>query len=198
MTWVCNTLLVGALAALQITCADGATAAPVRGHTKSFKDCSACPEMIRIPGGRFLVGSPAADTDSDGMERPQRPVKIKAFAIGRYPVTKGEYAVFVAATHRPTEKGCSWTTRTKGDPDPLASWEETSFPQTPRDPIVCITWEDVNAYVNWLQRKTANRTGFQARRSGNMRREPEQRPVFPGAIRHRTSSPTMERSSLVP
>lgn len=119
-----------------------------------FRDCRGCPEMVRVPAGEFVIGSPVSDLDSDPPERPQKRVHVAVFALGRYPVTRAEYAAFVAATGRKTEMGCAWTRRTKARPDPLASWRDTSFPQTPRHPIVCITWEDVSAYLVWLRAKT--------------------------------------------
>jgi formylglycine-generating enzyme required for sulfatase activity len=71
------------------------------GKTKSgavFKDCDACPEMVVIPAGSFLMGSPpepvadpftyANPVKFEEREKPQHRVNIKSFAIGKYEVTQ--------------------------------------------------------------------------------------------------------------
>ena len=78
-----------------------------------FRDCSDCPEMVEIPAGNFLMGSSPAETKQDvnsspnffyslferfflGREQPLHSVTItRSFALGKYPVTREEFAVFV-------------------------------------------------------------------------------------------------------
>ena len=68
----------------------------------TFKDCEDCPEMVVIPAGSFLMGSPPdplPDPFSDEKpvkigdddEKPQHQVQIKSFAIGKYEVTQEQY-----------------------------------------------------------------------------------------------------------
>ena len=123
-------------------------------HAGLIRDCASCPQMISIPGGSFTMGAPKSDRASDDMERPQTRILVKAFRLGKYPVTRGEYAYFARATKRSTDKGCSWTGRAKADADTLSTWQDTGFPQSDRSPVVCVTWEDVNAYLTWLRAKT--------------------------------------------
>jgi formylglycine-generating enzyme required for sulfatase activity len=110
--------------------------------------------MVRVPAGSFIIGAPRSDPASDDLERPQTRVTIKAFWLGKYPVTRGEYAVFARATKRRPSPGCSWTGRAKSDPDKVSTWQDTGFPQSDRSPVVCVSWDDVNAYVAWLRTKT--------------------------------------------
>jgi formylglycine-generating enzyme len=71
------------------------------------------------------------------------------FAVGKYHVTRAEYARFVAATGR-TGDGCeTWTERDQGK-----SWRDPGFPQTERDPVVCVSWDDAKAYAAWLSQTT--------------------------------------------
>ena len=35
-----------------------------------------------------------------------------------------------------------------------AKWHSPGFPQTGRDPVVCVNWDDAQAYVAWLSAKT--------------------------------------------
>jgi formylglycine-generating enzyme required for sulfatase activity len=61
---------------------------------KFFKDCDECPEMVVIPGGKFLMGSkddPFADPPPSKEEMPQREVSIKSFALGRFEVTQEQW-----------------------------------------------------------------------------------------------------------
>ena len=68
-----------------------------------------CPEMVVIPAGKFMMGSPEDEEGRrDNDEGPQHLVTIeRPFALGRYPVTFEEYDVFCEQTHRkkPEDKG---------------------------------------------------------------------------------------------
>ena len=48
-------------------------------------------EMVQIPGGQFLMGSPEDDSNASGDERPQHLVNIRPFQMGRYPVTQKQW-----------------------------------------------------------------------------------------------------------
>jgi formylglycine-generating enzyme required for sulfatase activity len=57
-----------------------------------FRDCADCPELVEIPSGAFERGSPSSEPGHRGSEGPVTRVAIRAkFAIGRYPVTFGEW-----------------------------------------------------------------------------------------------------------
>jgi len=53
-------------------------------------------EMIPIPGGEFLLGSPKDEADRNDDEGPQVRVKVEPFWIGKYEITWGEYRSFMA------------------------------------------------------------------------------------------------------
>lgn len=127
---------------------------------ESFHDCdNACPEMVVVPAGNYLMGSPPDDPHQakDGVEQPQHRVTIgRAFAVGKFEVTRDEYARFVQETQLQDPDGChideppSW-------PKKLGlNWHATSFPQTGRDPVVCVSWEEATAYTQWLGKKTGH------------------------------------------
>jgi formylglycine-generating enzyme required for sulfatase activity len=71
----------------------------------ALRDCADCPEMVALPGGTFTMGSPSNEKDRGGDED-QVSVVAPRFAISRFPVTRGEYAAFVAATGRAPQGGC--------------------------------------------------------------------------------------------
>jgi formylglycine-generating enzyme required for sulfatase activity len=74
-----------------------------------FRECDACPEMVVVPPGSFLMGSPAGEKGRYGDEGPQHPVTIaRPFAVGRFEVTFAEWDACVAAAscrHRPGDRG---------------------------------------------------------------------------------------------
>jgi formylglycine-generating enzyme required for sulfatase activity len=125
-----------------------------------FRDCAGCPEMVVIPGGKFTMGSPpeekawavahGASVASVSDEAPQNSVSLRSFALGKYDVTRAEYAAFVRATGHPAPRHC----HESGDPHSRiiadATWENPGFTQTDRDPVVCVSSHDAHAYISWL------------------------------------------------
>lgn len=129
----------------------------------AFRDCADCPEMAVVPAGHFTMGSSASEQSwaashgatrqSVSDESPQHAVALRSFALGKYDVTRGEYAAFVRETGYPAGDGCYET----GNPNAIkhagASWQNPGFSQTDRDPVVCVSWQDAKAYVSWLNSK---------------------------------------------
>ena len=48
-------------------------------------------EMAEIPGGEFLMGSPADEKEREDSESPQHKVSVKTFSIGKFAVTQAQY-----------------------------------------------------------------------------------------------------------
>lgn len=109
-----------------------------------FRDCEQCPEMVVIPAGSGRIGdfdiAILGDVPDDYIE-PVRSVTIPSdFALGKYEVTVGEFAVFQRETgHSLDESDCE------------------SVESTDRHPRVCMTGHDAEAYAEWLSRKTGER-----------------------------------------
>jgi formylglycine-generating enzyme required for sulfatase activity len=110
---------------------------PGSGKEKWFRDCTACPEMVVVPPGNFMMGL----TDDDrGSDVPQRRVTIALpFGVGRFAVTFDEWDACVAAG------GCN------GYRPSDAGWGRG------RRPVINISWDDAKAYVAWLSRATGKR-----------------------------------------
>jgi formylglycine-generating enzyme required for sulfatase activity len=85
-------------------------------------------------------------------EQPRHRVTIsKSFALGRYPVTTGEFADFVRDTGYKTAT-CYF--HFNKHPDWLgAAWQHPGFEPTINDPVVCVSWNDAMAYIVWLNKK---------------------------------------------
>jgi formylglycine-generating enzyme required for sulfatase activity len=120
-----------------------------------FTDCAGatwCPQMVVIPSGEFLMGSPLSEKGRFDDESPQRRVKVRSFAVSKYDVTRAQYAQFVAMTHRPVAKGCVILVATK-----KPSWQDPGFAQGDDHPVVCVTWGDAQDYARWLSERTGKK-----------------------------------------
>ncbi|MFM6376501.1 MAG: SUMF1/EgtB/PvdO family nonheme iron enzyme [Microcystis panniformis] len=78
-------------------------------------------EMVSLPAGEFLMGSPDSDSDAD-VEKPQHPVKVNSFAIGKYPVTQAQYEA-VMGTNPSHFKNNSWFKNNLQNPVEQVSWD---------------------------------------------------------------------------
>jgi formylglycine-generating enzyme required for sulfatase activity len=126
-------------------------------QTHSFRDCPDRPEMVGVPAGSFTMGSPADEPGRDGTEGPQRQVKVRQFAAGKFDVTRGQWAAFLSATNRSVAGGCAWAGPSSEKLDPQVSWRKLSFPQDDKHPVVCVTWQDAQDYVHWLSQRTGDK-----------------------------------------
>jgi formylglycine-generating enzyme required for sulfatase activity len=90
--------------------------APGRAPGPVFRDCHECPEMVVVPAGSFTMGSSPQEKSwaashgsslgSVADEAPQQQVSLPSFALGKYDVTRGEYAAFARETGYPAGDGC--------------------------------------------------------------------------------------------
>ena len=121
--------------------------------------------MVVVPAGTFTMGSPDEERRwavSQGAreellrsETPQHRVTIeRPFAVGRFEVTRGEFAAFVDDTDRDMAGGCYVWTGSKVDKDASKGWRNPGFVQTDRDAVACVSWDDAKAYIAWLAQRT--------------------------------------------
>ncbi len=86
-------------------------------------------EFVRVPGGKFLMGSnPADDPHLQSDETPPRNVELNEFWISKYPVTVAQYTLFTSATNQPAP---------------------FDFPQKSEHPITNISWYDAMVFCRW-------------------------------------------------
>ena len=116
-------------------------------------------KLALIPAGKFTMGSPKDEKDRSDDEGPQREVTIsKAFYMGVYEVTRGEFAAFVkdAGYKTDAEKegwAYAWDGKSWGKVDG-ASWKKPGFEQTDEHPVTEISHNDAVAFCDWLTKKT--------------------------------------------
>jgi formylglycine-generating enzyme required for sulfatase activity len=116
-----------------------------------FRECENCPEMVVVPAGSFMMGSPADEKERRDNEGPQHVVTIgRAFAVGKLHVTVDQFAAFVSETKYAASSTCYKLAAggTNG------SWRDPGFAQEGSHPVVCLTWNDAKAYVDWIAKKT--------------------------------------------
>ena len=100
----------------------------------TFRDCPECPEMVVVPPGSYLMGSPPGEEGRSDSEGPIHEVTIsEPFAVGVYEVTFDEWYACVSGG------GCG------GYRPDYDGWG--------RRPVVNLSWNDAKAYVEWLTGK---------------------------------------------
>ena len=90
-----------------------------------------------MPAGQFLMGSPEDEPYRYDNEGPRHEVAIpRTFALGKYEVTREEFAAFVRSTG--------------------LDWPAPDYSQTDRDPAVNVSWNWAKQYVEWLSEQTGH------------------------------------------
>ena len=102
----------------------------------AFRECAKdCPDMVVIPAGSFVMGSPPEEKDRADHEGPQHAVALdKPFAVAKFETTFDQWDACV----------------TYGDCPRVG---DSSFGRGPR-PVINVTWDDAQLYVAWLSRMT--------------------------------------------
>jgi formylglycine-generating enzyme required for sulfatase activity len=80
-------------------------------------------QMVAIPGGKFLMGSPETEAERSDSESPQHEVTVPPFFMGKYPVTQAQWK-FVASLPQVNDKLISDPSKFKGENCPVefVSW----------------------------------------------------------------------------
>jgi formylglycine-generating enzyme required for sulfatase activity len=135
---------MGLAAALAVLGVMGAEARPARHHPVpaasrplAIRDCRDCPEMVVVPAGEFMMGSPKAEPHR-GAEAQHAVTILRAFAVSRFEITFAEWDACVR------DGGCDGYR-------PEAPWGRG------RRPVVNVSWRNARAYADWLSRKTGKR-----------------------------------------
>ncbi len=162
-----SSALAVVLTMLCTTAVDAGTAP----ESTPFRDCSTCPEMVVVPAGDFMRGSPqdepgrdldSRNHDEDDLEGPggkRVRVSVSVFALGVYEVTNRQFAQFVDDTGYEMPRGCY----SDADRDGIWGWDEEGAwtnlgrEHRPDFPASCIDWSAANAYVRWLGVRTGGR-----------------------------------------
>src|SRR6185295_12348542 len=166
MGWPFRSLAGSLLAAVAMALPAAIDAQPVQD--REFTECTDCPVMIGIPAGSFTMGSPPNEPGRFDTEGPPHRVSIKAFALGKYPVTSREFLVFLKDTGyqpAPCNPILRLMWRSPGGGLAYAPYDA----EPPRRPAVCLDWKDARAYVAWLNARVLKERPALAGRPGPYR-----------------------------
>ena len=125
---------------------------------KYFRECPECPELVVIPAGEFVMGSPADEPGRFDQEGPRHRVTVRSFAMSKHEVTVEEFLTFLKdSNYQPLPcnrlMGFIWRSLGHGLAYPPGSVEQ------PDQPAVCVNWDDAQAYAAWLNDKIGAKTG---------------------------------------
>ena len=107
--------------------------APEVGESRAFDlPGGATTEMVWIPPGTFMMGSPDSDEMAGDSEKPQHEVKItKGFWLGKCVITQGQWESVMGTT----------------------PWSGEDYVQSNADhPAVHVSWEDMQEFIGKLNR----------------------------------------------
>jgi len=90
--------------------------------------------MVRIPAGTFLMGSPEDELERVEEEGPQQLVTIPDFEMARFPVTFSQWDAIMGDTYRPDDEG-----RGRGD-----------------RPVINVSFDDAIAFIERLNAMTGD------------------------------------------
>ena len=116
---------------------------------KTFRDCEMCPEMVIIPPGKFIMGSPETEKDRDADEGQHTVVITYSFAVSKGPITRDLWDACVrdSACDGPSVEAAL---RLDRDGKPIQDYGDHVHGN---HPVVGVSWWDAHAFVHWLNRK---------------------------------------------
>jgi formylglycine-generating enzyme required for sulfatase activity len=108
----------------------------------SFRECANdCPEMIVVPAGEFMMGSPpdekGRDIDEDDYGHQHKVRIARPFAVSKFDVTFSDWDACILIGGCPRE-----------DRADDAGWGRGARP------VIYVSWDDAQAYVAWLSNMT--------------------------------------------
>ncbi|MDZ4163563.1 MAG: formylglycine-generating enzyme family protein [Smithellaceae bacterium] len=120
-----------------------------------FTETATGMEFLFVKGGCYDMGDAFGDGGAD--EKPVHNVCVADFYLGKYEVTVGQFRAFVQDANYRTEAergdGCFIWTGSKWEKDGSKSWRSPGFSQDESHPVVCVSWNDTQAFNDWLSRK---------------------------------------------
>lgn len=127
-----------------------------KAYTETIPGSTVKFDMVPIPGGTFLMGSPESEPGRQANEGPQHPVTVRPFWMGKLEVTWDEYDLYWKQ-----EEGAKRDKQTLEDkaadavsrPTPPYA-DETFGHGREGHPVICITHHAAMEYCRWLSLKT--------------------------------------------
>jgi sulfatase modifying factor 1 len=143
------------LGVASVNCAPGTRATASQSMGKQWTN-SIGMIFVRIGPGKFVMGTPLDESGRYPNEKLHEVRITRAYLLGAYEVTRGQFRIFVKDTRYKSEAEKAgfallwlgtWERRSGG------SWRYPGFEQTDEHPVVNVSWNDTVAFAHWLSRK---------------------------------------------
>ncbi len=121
------------------------------------------PELVVIPVGSFMMGSPDNEVDRFANEGPRHRVTFnRGFALARTEVTVAQFADFINSTGYRTDAERAGQSRVydartgRMDSEAGITWRNNYVGEEadPELPVIHVSWNDAQAYASWLAQQT--------------------------------------------
>jgi formylglycine-generating enzyme required for sulfatase activity len=128
-----------------------------KSYTEKIPDFEVKFDMVAVPGGTYLMGSPPGEKGRRDDEGPQHPVSIRPLWVGKCEVTWDEFDAYLK--ERKAESPADNVARLKKDADAITGptppyADETFGHGREGHPVICITHHAAMEYCRWLSKKT--------------------------------------------
>ena len=117
----------------------------VTASDREWKDPITGMEFVYVKGGEYEMGCGDWAGDCEDDEKPAHRVKVDDFYMGKYEVTVGQWKKFIRDTGYKGDETKEWGSEGMAIP---------YFPQDDNHPVVCVSWYEAKAFVDWLSQKT--------------------------------------------
>jgi formylglycine-generating enzyme required for sulfatase activity len=132
-------------------------------YTETIPNTDVKFDMVPIPGGKFVMGSPETEKGRNDDEGPVCEVEIRPFWMGKREVTWDEYDLFAFSMDIKRKKAAGVSLVDQPESEkladaltrPTAPYADETFGLGRRgQPVICITWHAAMEYCRWLSTKT--------------------------------------------
>lgn len=140
--------------------ADAKTEAEMKAYTEAIPGTDLKFGMAPIPGGKFLMGSPANEKGHKDDEGPQVEVTIDPFWMGIHEITWTEYETWsfkldIQRRKMLNQQPTFWDKLADAIARPTNPYTDMSFEMGKEDrPAICMTQYGAQMYCKWLCAKT--------------------------------------------
>jgi formylglycine-generating enzyme required for sulfatase activity len=145
---------------LEVPNATAAEPAEMQKYTDRIAGSKVTFEMLPIPGGKFVMGSPPSEAKRKDDEGPQHEVEIAPFWMGKCEVTWDEYEIFMFSLDVARRKATGETASVLDEvadtvTRPTKPYTDMTFGMGKQGfPAICMTQLAAKKYCQWLGAKT--------------------------------------------